>query len=226
MDSRPASLQLPPGAWRRHGAGLPVRAATGGGCALQWQGSYGTRASRGRRWAMVDAGNAVSGRESKCITTCQKFPMNCAIPFHEAVLHADADLLVADKPAFPARSHRAVRALSIARPLLGRLITPHRKLTRSCHCTGSIATPPAWCCFRSTRKAGRATRPFFASDGSKKVMRRLRRRCQMLSFPCIRSSRVAAGEPFFRVQEVARTGEQRNPRRRHRARRSVRGVMR
>src|SRR4249919_853027 len=120
------------------------------------------------------------------------------IPFREEVLHADADLLVADKPHFlpviPSGAH-------VHETLLGRLIRQ----------TGNPALVPLHRIDRDT-----AGLVLFSADPQSRARyqalfreRRIEKRYEALApalpgieFPCTRSSRIVAGEPFFRMQEI------------------------
>jgi tRNA pseudouridine32 synthase/23S rRNA pseudouridine746 synthase len=120
------------------------------------------------------------------------------IPFEENVLHADADLLVADKPHFlpvaPAGAH-------VLETLLGRLVRR----------TGNAALAPlhridrdtAGLVLFSTNPDTRARYQALFRD------RRIDKRYEAIApalpgigFPCTRRSRMVAGEPFFRMQET------------------------
>lgn len=120
------------------------------------------------------------------------------IPFEEAVLHSDADLLVADKPHFlpvaPAGAY-------VLETLLGRLIRR----------TGNHALVPLHRIDRDT--AGLVL--FSANPNSRARYQALFRQRQIeksyeaiapalvdVEFPCIRSSRMVAGDPFFRMREI------------------------
>ena len=120
------------------------------------------------------------------------------IPFDEVVLHSDADLLVADKPHFlpvtPAGAH-------VHETLLGRLIRR----------TGNQALAPLHRIDRET--AGLvlfSANPHTRADYQALFReRRIRKSYEAIApalpnveFPCTRSSRIVAGEPFFRMQEV------------------------
>lgn len=120
------------------------------------------------------------------------------IPFDETILHADADLLVVDKPHFlpvtPVGGH-------VHETLLGRLVRH----------TGNHALVPLHRIDRDT--AGLVM--FSANPGSRTHYQALFRERRIekayeaiapalpeASFPCIRASRIVPGEPFFRMQEV------------------------
>ena len=120
------------------------------------------------------------------------------IPFDEVVLHADADLLVADKPHFlpvtPSGAH-------VHETLLGRLIRR----------TGNVALAPLHRIDRDT-----AGLVLFSVDPQSRARyqalfreRRIEKSYEAIAaalpnneFPCIRSSRIVAGEPFFRMREI------------------------
>ncbi len=120
------------------------------------------------------------------------------IPFDEFVLHADADLLVADKPHFlpvtPSGAH-------VHETLLGRLIRR----------TGNVALAPLHRIDRDT-----AGLVLFSVNAQSRARyqalfreRRIEKSYEAIApalpdneFPCIRSSRIVAGEPFFRMREI------------------------
>jgi tRNA pseudouridine32 synthase/23S rRNA pseudouridine746 synthase len=123
------------------------------------------------------------------------------IPFDEAVLHCDADLLVADKPHFlpvmPAGAH-------VHETLLGRLIRR----------TGNEALVPlhridrdtAGLVLFSTNPHSRARyQALFRERRIEKSYEAIAPALPNVEFPCTRSSRIVAGEPFFRMQEVEGT---------------------
>jgi tRNA pseudouridine32 synthase/23S rRNA pseudouridine746 synthase len=129
----------------------------------------------------------------------REVPDELPIPFDDVVLHDDADLLVVDKPHFlpvmPAGAH-------VHETLLGRLIRR----------TGNQALVPLHRIDRDT--AGLVL--FSANPRSRARYqalfreRRIEKRYEAmapalpdLEFPCTRSSRMVAGEPFFRMQEIA-----------------------
>jgi tRNA pseudouridine32 synthase/23S rRNA pseudouridine746 synthase len=120
------------------------------------------------------------------------------IPFQEVVLHADADLLVADKPHFlpvtPAGVH-------VHETLLGRLVRR----------TGNHALVPLHRIDRDTAglvlfSANPHTRAhyqaLFRERRIEKADEAVAPALLGVEFPCTRASRIVAGEPFFRMQEV------------------------
>ena len=121
-----------------------------------------------------------------------------SVPFQEVVLHCDADLLVADKPHFlpvmPAGAH-------VHETLLGRLIRQ----------TGNPSLVPlhridrdtAGLVLFSTNPHSRASyQALFRERRIEKRYEALAPALPEIEFPCTRSSRIVAGEPFFRMQEV------------------------
>jgi tRNA pseudouridine32 synthase/23S rRNA pseudouridine746 synthase len=120
------------------------------------------------------------------------------IPFDEVVLHADADLLVADKPHFlpvtPSGAH-------VHETLLGRLIRR----------TGNVALAPlhridrdtAGLVMFSVNPQSRARyQALFRERRIEKSYEAIAPALPNIEFPCIRSSRMVAGEPFFRMREI------------------------
>ena len=121
-----------------------------------------------------------------------------SIPFDEVVLHADADLLVADKPHFlpvtPSGAH-------VHETLLGRLIRR----------TGNVALAPlhridrdtAGLVLFSVNPQSRARyQALFRERRIEKSYEAIAPALPEIEFPCIRSSRIVAGEPFFRMREI------------------------
>jgi tRNA pseudouridine32 synthase/23S rRNA pseudouridine746 synthase len=120
------------------------------------------------------------------------------IPFDEVVLHADADLLVADKPHFlpvtPSGAH-------VHETLLGRLIRR----------TGNVALTPlhridrdtAGLVLFSVNPQSRARyQALFRERRIEKSYEAIATALPDIEFPCNRSSRMVAGEPFFRMREI------------------------
>jgi tRNA pseudouridine32 synthase/23S rRNA pseudouridine746 synthase len=128
----------------------------------------------------------------------REVPDEAPIPFDEVVLHADADLLVADKPHFlpvtPTGAH-------VHETLLGRLIRR----------TGNHALAPlhridretAGVVLFSTNPNSRARyQALFRERRIEKHYEAIAPALPGVDFPCVRSSRIVAGEPFFRMQEI------------------------
>jgi tRNA pseudouridine32 synthase/23S rRNA pseudouridine746 synthase len=189
-----STLQLPPGAWTTVLDCLCARfpAVT----RAQWV----DRMARGR--VVDDAGRPLPpeapyrlGLEVHYYREVGDEP---PIPFQETVLHADADLLVADKPHFlpvtPAGVH-------VRETLLGRLIrrtgnealVPLHRIDRE---TAGLVL------FSTNPRSRSAYQALFREHRIEKAYEALAPALPDIEFPCVRSSRIAAGEPFFRMQEV------------------------
>ena len=195
IDGLPASsLQLPPGPWRTVLDALcehfPAVART------QWL----ARMARGR--VLDDEGHSLTPdtpyRVGQEVHYYREVAVETSIPFEEAVLFADADLLVADKPHFlpvtPAGGH-------VHETLLGRLIRR----------TGNEALAPlhridretAGLVLFSTNPQTRALyQALFRERRIDKTYEAIAPPLPDLVFPCTRTSRLVAGEPFFRMQEI------------------------
>jgi tRNA pseudouridine32 synthase / 23S rRNA pseudouridine746 synthase len=189
-----STLQLPPGAWSSVLDCLCDRFPTV--ARSQWL----DRMARGRvvdghgGWVVPETPYRV-GLE---IHYYREVRDEASIPFDEAIVHADADLLVADKPHFlpvtPAGGH-------VHETLLGRLVRR----------TGNDALVPLHRIDRDT--AGLVL--FSANPQSRAAYqslfreRRIRKRYEAIApglpnvaFPFTHASRMVAGEPFFRMQEI------------------------
>jgi tRNA pseudouridine32 synthase/23S rRNA pseudouridine746 synthase len=189
-----STLQLPPGAWPTVLDCLCERFPSI--TRTQWL----ERMARGR---VVDStGNWVTSetpyRVGLEVHYYREVPDEAPIPFDEVVLHADADLLVADKPHFlpvtPSGAH-------VHETLLGRLIRR----------TGNHALAPLHRIDRET-----AGVVLFSTNPNSRARyqalfreRRIEKHYEAIApplpgddFPCVRSSRIVAGEPFFRMQEI------------------------
>ncbi|MBK7146959.1 MAG: pseudouridine synthase [Xanthomonadales bacterium] len=120
------------------------------------------------------------------------------IPFAEVVLHADADLLVADKPHFlpvtPTGAH-------VHETLLGRLI--RRTGNQSLVPLHRIDRDTAGLVLFSANPQSRARyQALFRERHIEKCYEAIAPALPRVEFPCVRCSRMVAGEPFFRMQEV------------------------
>ena len=189
-----STLQLPPGAWPTVLDCLCQRFPAV--ARAQWL----ERMARGRvvdcdgRWLTPETPYRLGLEVHYYREVADELP----IPFDEVVLHSDADLLVADKPHFltvtPAGAH-------VHETLLGRLIRR----------TGNPALAPLHRIDRET--AGLVL--FSANPNSRARYQALFRERRMdktyeavapplpdVEFPCTRASRIVAGEPFFRMQEI------------------------
>lgn len=120
------------------------------------------------------------------------------IPFAAQVLHHDADLLVADKPHFlPVVPSGAF----VRQTLLARLVaaTGNRDLVPLHRIDRATAGLVLFSCRRQTRAAYQA---LFRERAISKRYEALAAPSPGLVFPRERHSRLAAGEPFFRMREV------------------------
>ncbi len=120
------------------------------------------------------------------------------IPFEELVLHADADLLVADKPHFlpviPAGAH-------VHETLLGRLIRQTGK--QELAPLHRIDRETAGLVLFSTNPHSRAAyQALFRERRIQKSYEAIAPALPNIKFPFTRSSRIVAGDPFFRMQEI------------------------
>ncbi|MFC5489836.1 pseudouridine synthase [Dokdonella soli] len=121
------------------------------------------------------------------------------IPFAETVLHADAHLVVADKPHFlpvtPAGIH--VEETLLAR-LIRRLGNPElAPLHRIDRGTAGLVL------FSADRDSRSHYQALFRTRRIEKRYEALAPALPQLTFPLTRSSRIEAGEPFFRMRDVA-----------------------
>jgi tRNA pseudouridine32 synthase/23S rRNA pseudouridine746 synthase len=189
-----STLQLPPGPWPTVLEGLCARfpAVT--------PATWRERMSRG---LVLDGdGRALDPgtpyRVGLQVHYYREVEDEAPIPFEERVIHADADLLVADKPHFlsvtPAGNH-------VHETLLGRLV----------RLTGNAGLVPlhridretAGLVLFSVNPASRARyQALFRERRIDKTYEALAPALPDLAFPCTRAARIVAGEPFFRMQEV------------------------
>jgi tRNA pseudouridine32 synthase/23S rRNA pseudouridine746 synthase len=195
LDGLPAStLQLPPGPWPTVLDGLSERFPT------VPRATWLDRMARGRvvddagRWLTPDTPYRV-GLE---VHYYREVADEAHIPFEETVLFADADLLVADKPHFlpvtPSGGH-------VHETLLGRLIrrtgnpdlVPLHRIDRETAGLVLFSTNP------NTRALYQA---LFRERRIQKTYEAIAPPLPDLEFPHTRSSRILAGEPFFRMREV------------------------
>ena len=121
------------------------------------------------------------------------------IPFEEAIIHADADLVVADKPHFLAVAPAGVW---VEETLLARLIrrfdnpdlVPLHRLDRGT--AGLVLFSPN----RATRASYQA---LFRERRIAKTYEALAAPLLGHAFPLVHRSRLEPGEPFFRMREAA-----------------------
>jgi tRNA pseudouridine32 synthase/23S rRNA pseudouridine746 synthase len=120
------------------------------------------------------------------------------IPFTETVLHVDEHLVVADKPHFlPVTPAGGFVEQTLLRRLIRRLDNPELvPLHRIDRLTAGLV-------LFSANRASRATyQTLFRERRIDKRYEALAPALSGLAFPLLRHSRIVAGEPFFRMQEV------------------------
>ena len=194
LDGLPASsLQLPPGPWPTVLDGLCERFPA------VPRATWLDRMARGRvvddagRWLTPDTPHRV-GLE---VHYYREVADEAHIPFEETVLFADADLLVADKPHFlpvtPSGGH-------VHETLLGRLIrrtgnpdlVPLHRIDRE---TAGLVL------FSTNPKTRARYQALFRERRIQKTYEAIAPPLPELEFPHTRTSRIVAGEPFFRMRE-------------------------
>ena len=191
----PAStLHLPPGPWATVLDGLCHRFPAV--ARAQWL----ERMARGR--VLDDAGRWLTAQTPYRVGLEVHYYRDVAdeprIPFAEAVLHADADLLVADKPHYlpvtPAGAY-------VQETLLGRLVrSTGNTLLAPLH---RIDRETAGLVMFSTRPETRARyQALFRERRIAKTYEAIAPALPARAFPLTRASRLAAGEPFFRMREI------------------------
>ena len=193
-DPRASTVHLPPGAWATVLDGL---------CALfgaidraQWL----DRIARGR--VLDGQGIAIAPqtpyRPGMRIHYYREVADERPIPFVEAVLHADAHLVVADKPHFlPVTPAGGFVEQTLLRRLMHRLGNPDLvPLHRIDRATAGLvlfsANPASRAAYQSLFRERRIDKRYEALAPS----------LPSLMFPLSRRSRIVAGEPFFRMREV------------------------
>ncbi|KRG70528.1 pseudouridine synthase [Pseudoxanthomonas dokdonensis] len=189
-----STLQLPPGPW------LTVLECLCDHFPAVTPAQWRDRMERGR--ILADDGQPLTSespyRTGLPVHYYREVADERPIPFQEALLHIDDDLLVADKPHFlpvtPAGIH-------VHETLLGRLIRH----------TGNAALAPlhridrdtAGLVLFSTNPRSRARyQALFRERHIDKRYEAIAPPLPELAFPCVRSSRLVTGHPFFRMQEI------------------------
>jgi tRNA pseudouridine32 synthase/23S rRNA pseudouridine746 synthase len=187
-------LQLPPGPWHTLLDGLCARFP-----AISRQ-AWEDRFARGRVRGPDGLALAADApyRAGAQVRYFREVADEPAIPFAERVLHADDRLVVADKPHFlpvmPSGRH-------VHETLLGRLVrrldnpglAPLHRIDRETAGLVLFSADPA------TRDAYQA---LFRERRIAKRYEAIAPALPRLVFPHVRGSRLAAGEPFFRMREA------------------------
>ena len=138
-------------------------------------------------------------REGALIHYYREVAAEAPIPFTETVLHADAHLVVADKPHFlpvtPAGAHVEETLLArLIRKLANPQLVPLHRIDRT---TAGLVL------FSANPDSRAAYQALFRERRISKRYEALAAPLPQLSFPHTRCSRIVEGEPFFRMQEVA-----------------------
>ncbi|MCY1270367.1 pseudouridine synthase, RluA family [compost metagenome] len=129
----------------------------------------------------------------------REVPNETPIPFEEAVLHADAHLVVADKPHFlPVMPAGEYVEETLQARLTRRLGNPHlvplHRIDR--HTAGLVL-------FSANPDTRARYQALFRERCIDKRYEAIAPALPGLDFPLMRATRLEAGEPFFRMQEVA-----------------------
>jgi tRNA pseudouridine32 synthase/23S rRNA pseudouridine746 synthase len=121
------------------------------------------------------------------------------IPFVETILYADANIVVADKPHFlPVTPKGAYVKETLLARLVDRLDNPQlAPLHRIDRCTAGLVLFSANSANRSRYHA------LFRNRQIAKEYEAIAPALPGVAFPLVYRSRLIAGEPFFRMQEVA-----------------------
>ncbi|MDP3858161.1 MAG: RluA family pseudouridine synthase [Stagnimonas sp.] len=189
-----SSLQLPPGSWATVldclSAHFPAIARA------QWQ----SRFARGR---VLDAQQQPLAadhpyRAGLVVHYFREVEAEPVIPFEEAVLHVDEHLVVADKPHFlPVTPGGGYVEQTLLTRLIRRLgnpqLVPLHRIDRG---TAGLVL------FSANPASRAAYQALFRDRGMHKRYEALAPPLPAQEFPLVRRSRLAPGEPFFRMREV------------------------
>lgn len=159
--------------------------------------------SRMERGLVRDGGGAVIGpatpyAEGLEVHYYRELPPEPEIPFEAAILHEDDELLVADKPHFlpvlPAGRYLQQTLLVRLKRRGGRDdLAPLHRIDRDT--AGVIA-------FSKNPRTRGAYQRLFAQRKVEKTYEALAPHLPHVSFPLLHRSRLAEGEPFFRMREI------------------------
>lgn len=188
-------MHLPPGAWTTVLDALCARFHTID--RSQWI----ARMARGR--VLDEHGGAISSRTpyrvGLCVHYYREVTDETPIPVLESVLYSDEHLLVADKPHFlPLLPAGGFVEQTLLRRLLRRTGNPDLvPLHRIDRLTAGLVL------FSTNRASRAAYQGLFRLRQIDKRYLALAPALPALAFPLERSSRIVAGEPFFRMREAA-----------------------
>lgn len=161
------------------------------------------RARMGRGLVLDEAGRRVtpetSYRAGACVYYYREPEAERAIPFEERVLHADENILVADKPHFlpvvPAgRYLRETLLVRLRRKTGLEHLAPLHRIDRE---TAGLVV------FSVSASTRGAYASLFRERTVEKVYEALAATTSATDFPHVRRSRIVKGEPFFRMKEAA-----------------------
>lgn len=192
---RASTLQLPPGRWATVFDALCAQFA-----AIDRE-TWRERIARGH---VLDAEGtpitcATPYRVGACIRYFREVADEARLPFAETLIHVDTDLVVADKPHFlpVTPSGPYVEETLLAR-LIRRLgnaeLVPLHRIDRATAGLVLFSSNPA------TRARYQA---LFRERRIDKAYEALAPALPHIDFPHVRATRLARGEPFFRMQEIA-----------------------
>jgi len=193
-DPHASTVHLPPAAWATVLDGLCAQFSTVS--RAQWL----DRMTRGR--VLDGQGVAITPdtpyRVGLRIHYYREVMDEVSIPFAETVLHADEHLVVADKPHFlPVTPAGGYLEQTLLRRLVRRLDNPNLvPLHRIDRLTAGVVL------FSANRSSRAAYQALFRERRIDKRYEALAPGLPALEFPLSRCSRMVAGEPFFRMQEV------------------------
>ncbi|MDF2489559.1 MAG: pseudouridine synthase [Pseudomonas sp.] len=137
-------------------------------------------------------------RQGMRIHYFREVPNEKPIPVQEAILHVDEHLVVADKPHFlPVTPTGEYVEQTLLRRLIRRLDNPHlvplHRIDR--HTAGLVL-------FSANPQTRAAYQSLFPNRQIDKRYQAIAAALPSLDFPLVHKSRLAHGEPFFRMQEV------------------------
>lgn len=191
---QPSRLQLPPGAW------ASVLDCLCAHFPAVDRGEWRARIARG---LVADAqarpiDERTPYRLGMEVQYYREVALERAIPFAERIVHADADLVVVDKPHFlpvtPGGGHVAETLLArLARRFDNPHLVPLHRIDRM---TAGLVLFSANPRTRATYQA------MFPARGIAKLYEALAPALPRLSFPLVHSTHMVRGEPFFLMREV------------------------
>ncbi|MGH8159457.1 MAG: pseudouridine synthase [Rhodanobacter sp.] len=193
-EAHASTVHLPPGAWATVLDSLCAHFATIG--REQWL----DRIARGR--VLDGQGTVITPhtpyREGLRIHYYREVADEMPIPFTETVLHVDEHLVVADKPHFlPVTPAGGFVEQTLLHRLIHRLDNPELvPLHRIDRATAGLVL------FSAKRGSRAAYQGLFRERRIEKRYEALAPALPALAFPLMHRSRMVAGEPFFRMQEI------------------------